>query len=106
MPPPPEGVEPPPLWGVPEHVEECFAAAGAKPEIAQESVDFTYATLDDAVESYMSDFGPFVVARGVLEPQGRYDEFRAAFRDLVARFDAGSDGFAVRSEYFLITVSP
>jgi SAM-dependent methyltransferase len=107
LPPPPEGVEPPPLWGVPEHVEQCFAAAGATPELERGSVDFVFPSLDDAVEAYMSEFGPFVMARGVLEPQGRYDEFRAAFRDLVARFNVADDGgAAVRSEYFLITVSP
>ena len=45
------------------------------------------------------------MARSVLEPQGRWDEFVAAFRDLVRRFDAGDGGRArIESEYFLITV--
>ena len=34
MPPPPPGVQPPPLWGVEEHVEEAFAAADASPTMS------------------------------------------------------------------------
>ncbi len=43
----------------------------------------------------------------VLEPQGRWDEFIAAFADLVRRFNAAEDGGAqIESEYFLITAEP
>jgi hypothetical protein len=41
----------------------------------------------------------------VLEPQGRWDDFGAAFRELVRRFDAvDGDRARMESEYFLITV--
>ena len=106
LPPPPEGVEPPPLWGVPEHIEECFGAAGVQPQIARESVAFEFASLDEAVAHYLNDFGPFVVARGILEPQGRWDEFGAEFRDLLARFNTATDGVNATSDYLLITASP
>jgi len=39
LPPPPAGVQPPPLWGVESHVEEVFAAAGATPDITRETFD-------------------------------------------------------------------
>jgi SAM-dependent methyltransferase len=106
LPPPPEGVEPPPLWGMPEHVEECFGAAGVRPQLESHTVSFDFSTLDQAVDHYMDGFGPFVIARGILEPQGRYEEFRAAFRDLVERFNPKTEGVGVLSDYFLITAGP
>jgi hypothetical protein len=44
------------------------------------------------------------MARAVLEPQGRWDEFLEAFRDLVTRFNAAGDRATIRSDYFVITV--
>jgi alkanesulfonate monooxygenase SsuD/methylene tetrahydromethanopterin reductase-like flavin-dependent oxidoreductase (luciferase family) len=105
MPPPPPGVQPPPLWGIEEHVEEAFAAAGASPTIERESVAFDFPSVADAVQCYADDFGPFVIARRALEPQGRWEEFREAFADLVRRFNLASDGTAkIRSDYFAIRV--
>jgi SAM-dependent methyltransferase len=107
LPPPPPGVQPPPLWGSEAHINEMFGTAGVTPSITRESVDFDFSTEDDAVQEYTGSFGPFVAARGVLEPQGRWDEMVAAFADVVARFNTASDGGArIRSDYFVITVSP
>jgi SAM-dependent methyltransferase len=105
MPPPPAGVEPPPLWGVEAHVEEAFGAAGMSPTIAHETVDFDFPSVEDAVQHYADDFGPFLMARAALEPQGRWEEFVEAFADLVRRFNTADDGAArIRSDYFLIGV--
>jgi SAM-dependent methyltransferase len=105
LPPPPPGVEPPPLWGVQAHVEEAFGAAGVTPALARETVDFHFASVEDAVQHYADDFGPFVMARAALEPQGRWDEFLEAFSELVRRFNTADDGAArIRSDYFLIVV--
>jgi SAM-dependent methyltransferase len=105
MPPPPPGVEPPPLWGIPKHIEETFAAAGVKPAIASETVTFEFLSVEEAVERYAADFGPFVAARTVLEPQRRWDEFLGAFGDLIRRFNSASDGSAqIPSKYFVITL--
>jgi SAM-dependent methyltransferase len=105
MPPPPPGVQPPPLWGVEEHVREVFAAAGVSPTLEREVVDFEFPSTDDAVRRYAEDFGPFVMARGALEPQGRWPEFLEMFEGLVRRFNRASDGTAkIRSDYFVISV--
>jgi SAM-dependent methyltransferase len=105
MPAPPPGVQTPPMWGAEEHVNDMFGAAGATPSITRESVDFDFASVDDAVRHYADDFGPFVMARKVLEPQGRWDEFIAAFTELVTRFNVADDGTAlIRSDYFAIAV--
>jgi SAM-dependent methyltransferase len=112
MPPPPPGVQPPPLWGVEEHVREAFAAAAAaaaaadaSTAIERETVDFDFPSIEDAVQRYAEDFGPFVIARGVLEPQDRWVEFLHAFADLIRRFNLASDGTAkIRSDYFVIRI--
>ena len=103
--PPPPGVQPPPLWGVESHVAEVFGAAGVTPMLARESVDFDFPSVEDAVQEYADNFGPFVVARGALEPQGRWEEFLQAFTDLVRSFNTAGDGAArIRCDYFCITV--
>jgi hypothetical protein len=73
--------------------------------VARETVEFDFPSVEDAVAHYMDNFGPFVMARAALEPQGRWDEFREVFTDLVRRFNPADDGTArIRSEYFLISV--
>jgi SAM-dependent methyltransferase len=105
LPPSPSGVQPPPLWGVESHVTEMFGAAGVTPSIARETVEFAFLSVEHAVQHYGNDFGPYVVARGILEPQGRWDDFLGEFGEIVRRFNAAEDGSAsVRSDYFVITV--
>jgi ubiquinone/menaquinone biosynthesis C-methylase UbiE len=103
--PPPAGVQPPALWGVESHVEDVFAPADAMPTIARESFDLEFTSVEDAVDQYATDFGPFVMAREVLEPQGRWADFLQAFADLVRRFNLADDGTVrIRAQYFLIIV--
>jgi SAM-dependent methyltransferase len=105
LPPPPEGVQPPPLWGVEDHVNEVFAAVGATPAIARETCVLHFASEQEALDEYLTNFGPFVTARTVLEPQGRWPEFQEALADLIHRFAvADGGGITISSEYFLITV--
>jgi SAM-dependent methyltransferase len=105
MPPAPPGVQGPATWGLEEHISEMFGAAGVTPTITRETVMFDFASVEDAVRRYADDFGPFVMARRALEPQGRWAEFLAAFTDLVRRFNAADDGTAlIQADYFVVTV--
>jgi ubiquinone/menaquinone biosynthesis C-methylase UbiE len=104
LPPPPPGIGTPPQWGFEDHITEMFAAAGATPEISRHSVSFVFPSLDEVVRHYGEDFGPFVMASRVLEPQGRWQEFLDAFRALAERFGTGGEPIELTSEYFLITV--
>jgi hypothetical protein len=91
--------------GVESHVNEVFAAADAKPDIAHETVDLQFESEQAAVDDYTKNVGPYVTARAVLEPQGRWPEFVEALTDLVRRFNRGTAGSArLLSEYFLISV--
>jgi SAM-dependent methyltransferase len=105
LPPPPGGVQPPPLWGVQSHAKDAFAAAGATPDIAHETFDLEFASEQAAVDDYTKNFGPFVTARTVLEPEGRWSEFVETLADLVRRFNVAADGTVrIPSNYLLITV--
>jgi ubiquinone/menaquinone biosynthesis C-methylase UbiE len=101
MPPPPEGFQPPMLWGVEAHVAEMFAAAGARAEISHETVVFEWPTPAAAVHQYLDKFGPIVMLRGVLEPQGRWPEYAEAFAQLVERLDSGTGSTRLSSDYLL-----
>ena len=105
MPPPPPGAQTPPQWGVEEHVVELFGAAGASPTLTIETAEFHWPSVERVVRDYAEDFGPFVIARGLLEPQGRWDEFLGAFGDLVGAFNRADDGtVTLHAEYFAIIV--
>ena len=103
--PPPPGVQPPALWGSEAHVLEVFASAGAIARITRETATFEFASVEEAVRKYAADFGPFVMARAALEPEGRWEEFAGAYTRLFERFNAGAGGKArLESEYFIIGI--
>lgn len=103
LPPPPPGAQVPPQWGDEAHIHEMFGAAGLEVTVTQETVEFEYPSVEAMVEAYTTDFGVFVVAREILEPQGRWDEFVSDFSALVARHNRAGDGTArIGSDYLLI----
>jgi SAM-dependent methyltransferase len=104
--PPPPGVQAPPLWGVEEHATEMFAAAGVQASMTRETVVFEWPSVEDGVREYMQDFGPFVAARRVLEPQGRWPEFVQAFTSLMQRFDKGDTHRALIDADWLLITAP
>ncbi len=105
MPPPPPGAQPPTLWGGEDHATDVFGLVGANATVTREVVELKGSSVDDFVRHYAEDFGPFVVARGMLEPQGRWDEFLDAFGDLVRRFNSANDGTArIPADYLLISI--
>jgi hypothetical protein len=81
-----------------------FAEAGVAASIARETFLCDFESVEHAVRHYADNFGPFVMTRGVLEPQGRWMEFLDAFGGLVRRFSGTSDiATQIQYEYFLIT---
>ena len=85
--------------------ERSFAAAGVTPDVAREKVELEFPPEQDAVDEYMDTFGPFVTARKMLEPQGRWPEFVQVFADIIRRFNLATDGTVrIQGEYLLITV--
>lgn len=91
LPPLPEFVDPPLLWGEEGHVLDLFEGAGITLEFQREASDIGHDSVDDAVECYTTLFGPVVQARALAEAQGRWPELRD---DMIALFDRhnASDG--------------
>lgn len=102
LPPPPPGAGLPTQWGDEQHIQELFGAAGMAVTVTREAVEFEFPSVAAMVEAYSTQFGVFVVARAILEPQGRWEEFIGAFAELVNRFNLAGDGSArIRSDYLL-----
>jgi SAM-dependent methyltransferase len=80
MPPPPPFAEPPLLWGTEEHVRGLFDGTGVEVEFERETLDVPrFDSIDDEIEFATTKFGPMLMARRMLEPQGRWE---ALVRDL------------------------
>lgn len=101
MPPPPDGFQPPPLWGTEDHVREIFEGTGVELRFEHSEVLFGFASADEAVAEFEQKFGPVVTAKRMLEPEGKWDALRA---EMHAQFEediaaAGPDGHP--GEYLL-----
>ena len=104
MPPPPEGFQPPPMWGTEDHVRELFAGTGVEPEFQREAVTQSFESPEHALEMFETKFGPVVMAKAALEPQGKWqalaDELLAYYRE---HGEAHEGGIATRPEYLVVT---
>jgi len=104
MPQPPADFRPPPLWGSEEHVRELFEGTGVEPDFGHETATMTFDSPEAALAMYEEKFGPIVMARAALEPQGKW---QALHEDLLAFFRDNSehrDGLATtRAEYLTVT---
>jgi ubiquinone/menaquinone biosynthesis C-methylase UbiE len=104
VPAPPEGTVPAPMWGVPDHVNELFAGTGVQPEFERRTVEWTFDSPEAAVQKYATEFGPVVVAKAMLEPQGLWEPME---QDLVAFFRENSEpsdgGIVSTAEYLSVT---
>ena len=73
LPAPPPFAESPLGWGSDEHVRELFAGTGVGLEFAREQSAFAaFDSIDEELAFVTSKFGPLIMARRMLEPQGRW----------------------------------
>lgn len=103
MPPPPEGFQPPVLWGTEERVSELFGGA----EISFEALNVPFR--DDSIEEWMERneriLGPTVFAKEVLEADGRWEPLREELAVLYAGANEATDGtMHVEAEYLLAAI--
>jgi ubiquinone/menaquinone biosynthesis C-methylase UbiE len=100
-PPPPEGFQPPPLWGVRDHVSELFEGTGVEPRFTDTSVHWRFDSIDEMVDEYGTKFGPIVVLRSTLDEAG----WEALAGDLHETFEklthAEDGGVAFDGEYLI-----
>ncbi|HEY3015291.1 MAG TPA: class I SAM-dependent methyltransferase [Nocardioides sp.] len=95
-PPAPPFAEPPLLWGDEAHVRELFEGTGIVLEFATETVPIVpFPTAEEAVDWNAAKFGPMIMLRGYLEPQGRWGACR---QRLIELYDPDAEG-----EYLVVT---
>jgi SAM-dependent methyltransferase len=88
LPPPPEGVQSPGLWGEEQHVRDMFEPEGLELEFKRDTMDFIHDTSPDGFATlYEQNLGPVVTAKAVLGD--RWEQARA---DLVAIFERHNGG--------------
>jgi ubiquinone/menaquinone biosynthesis C-methylase UbiE len=106
MPPPPEGFEPPILWGVEDHVRELFAGAS---DVTCERLPALGAVTGESAEAWIDYLervlGPVVLAKQALEPEGKWEASRADLIELFERFNEADDGTIRADPEYLLTVA-
>lgn len=103
-PPPPPGFQPPPLWGTRDHVGSLFDGTGVDVRFEEAAVDFHFDSVDAVIEEYMSKFGPLVMLKAALEPEGRWDEAVVAIRAYYEESNTATDGSVEFPGEYLITL--
>ena len=82
VPPPPPTAVPPLLWGTEGHVRGLFEGTSVEFEFERNEIRFSFASAEEAVATYEANFGPIVMAKQLLEPQGRWAALRDDFVEL------------------------
>jgi ubiquinone/menaquinone biosynthesis C-methylase UbiE len=105
MPPPPPELKPPVLWGVESHVSELFSKMGARGECERRTVPVQGDSIDAWIDYCEEVLGPVVMAKAVLEPQGKWEAARADLTELFERFNEADDGTLRAPAEYLLTVA-
>ena len=103
MPPPPEGFQPPVLWGSEEHITELFADTGVDPSFQRGQVEFSFDSVEGGVEELSEKLGPLVMAKAALEPEGKWDALRADLATLMNELNEADDGSLRYPGEYLVT---
>ncbi len=103
-PPPPPGFQPPPLWGVRDHVAELFAGTGVEPTFEDGAAHWRFESIAETVDEYATKFGPVVLVRAALEPEGRWPAFEADLAAVFEELNQAEDGGMEFDGEYLITL--
>jgi SAM-dependent methyltransferase len=100
MPPPPEGFQPPVLWGTEGRIRELFEGAGVDFRVLRAENNVDADSIDEWLDHIEALLGPIVLAKAALEPEGKWDAARADLAALYERNNEADDGrLQVRPEY-------
>lgn len=102
---PPPGAQPPPLWGVEEHLRELFGERVDLEHLERDLLEVTaFAQPDDLGEHFKQHYGPTIAARGNAEKDGRAEEFDQALSDFCGEWNRGGEETAHFEMEYLIAV--
>jgi SAM-dependent methyltransferase len=102
MPPPPEGVQPPILWGDEDHVRELFEGKDVELEFDKGTLEFDWDSAEAYVQYVEENLGPAVMAKAVLEPEGKWDDLRAKLVEFSNECTAENGDFHFSSDYMRV----
>lgn len=103
-PPPPEGFQPPPLWGVRDHVTEIFAPTEVGDlRFEDDAAHWRFDSIRETVEEYSEKFGPIVLLRPALEADGRWEALLADLQAMYQDVNSATDGGVEFDGEYLIT---
>jgi SAM-dependent methyltransferase len=103
MPPPPEGFQPPILWGTEDHARGLFEGTGVELEFEEDAIDFVAESAADFLAEYEVKLPPIVAAKAMLTPEGKWDALRAELEQLYDSHNTAGDGsYRAPGEYLVI----
>lgn len=102
--PAPDVAQPPPLWGVEDHVRGLFQGTGITLEFEHESVEFRFDSVERALEFYETAWGPFIEVRELLEPRGGWPAVRSDLAGVLYRHNTATGGGLSCSGDYLVVV--
>ncbi|MDQ3571984.1 MAG: class I SAM-dependent methyltransferase [Actinomycetota bacterium] len=102
--PPPPGFQPPPLWGTRDHVTSLFNGTGVEVRFEDAAMEFSYESLDEVRTDFLPKFGPMVMLRAALEPEGRWEEAADAIVALDEELNTATDGTLRYPGEYLVTL--
>jgi ubiquinone/menaquinone biosynthesis C-methylase UbiE len=99
MPAPPEGFQPPPLWGTEDHVRSLMEPLGVELEFDRLMNEFREESLEMYQETFQTNFGPMVMARQALGEEG-WPALKEELDAFAAEENEADDGSVlIRGEY-------
>jgi ubiquinone/menaquinone biosynthesis C-methylase UbiE len=102
MPPPPPELKPPVTWGNEDHVRSLLEPTGAELAFERHMVTFEHESATSWFEYNERVLGPTIMAKAMLEPQGKWDALREELVQIYTDGNEAEDGtFRARAEYLL-----
>ena len=106
MPPPPPEFVPPVMWGDEDHVRGLFSGADVELGFEKRMATFEFDSPEQWLEYTEENLGPVVMAKAVLEPQGKWEAAQAELVELQQSSNEADDGsLRNQGEYLLTTIT-
>ena len=109
LPPPPPGVQPPPLWGSPDHLEELFGDRVTDLAVSRDSLPVThFASGTEFRDYFAAHYGPTITGyRANADDPERTEQLDRDLAELGDREGTHSDdgSFEMQWEYLLVTAT-
>jgi SAM-dependent methyltransferase len=103
--PPPSELRPPVMWGDEDYVRDLFAPHDVELELERANVVFEAESPEAWLEYNERVLGPMVMARGALEPQGKWEALHEDLLNLYRKFNLRDDGSFKGEGEYLVTIA-